>query len=389
MERADIEQGGTDGTDQYFCVSGELVVHDDDLGPVIDDLKRRQVDFTADKAAGAYTVVTLPGRPRVHDLVVGMRSGAGADRRVSPNYVFGATSGARAPMSAFPALATDGHLAPTTGDSSVRVAVLDTGIVLNDETLSGSPHPWFGGRVSFDPHDEDTLPEPGGLLHPAHGHGTLVAGIILGEAPDAHVRTARILEDGVANDRLVADALTRLTTEGFRLFNLSFSGDVLDESTAPPLIDQALQDLPSDAVVVAAAGNFGDHRPVWPAASKRVIGVGAAEDFGRPLAASFTGRGAWTNAFAPGISVLGPFCSYTETPSVDRPDHPAQRFRGWARGTGTSFAAAVVTGRIAQLCSTGMKPADAADEVFKGLDDIRAGDVDRPFLPSLLSGPSA
>lgn len=229
-----------------------------------------------------------------------------------------------------------------------------------------------------------------GLLGPAVGHGTMVAGVVLGEAPGAHIRAVRILDkEGIGRDEKVAEVLTSLAAppHDCRLFNLSFCGTVANEGDSPALIDEALQALPPDAVVVAAAGNFGDDHRVWPAASKRVIAVGAVEVFGKPALASFSGRGDWVDAYAPGIAVLGPFCTFAESATLDGSCRPAQAYDGWARGTGTSFAAAIVTGQIARLAmEKGVGAAEAAALLLRDAERVTVGDLRRPFVPSAVSG---
>jgi subtilisin family serine protease len=144
--------------------------------------------------------------------------------------------------------------------------------------------------------------------------------------------------------------------------NLSFGGSALE--TAPPrVLQRVLSALPADVLVVCSAGNFADTRPHWPGAFAEslpgVVCVGAIDPearvqqiegssvFGLVLA-DFSTRGPWVSVYADGIGLEGPYCWFTESrSSAARHDGPPVEFAGWAKWSGTSFATAVVTGRIA------------------------------------------
>jgi subtilisin family serine protease len=78
-----------------------------------------------------------------------------------------------------------------------------------------------------------------------------------------------------------------------------------------------------------------------------MIAVGAADatqDPARPRVADFSNYGPWVSVYADGVDVLGPYF---------RPGYPAQpagavpQYNGYAVWSGTSFSAAIVTGKIA------------------------------------------
>ena len=384
MRRDELELGGGDRTDEFLCVPGELLVHEDDSDAADEVLGRVRPD--APRRVGSYEVWSLGPSGRVSDVLGPLRSGEATSLRVGPHYVFGACV-ARSPMAAFPPMATSGRLPSLPSDPGMlTVGVLDTGIVLDDDRSKGQAHSWFGSRVDFVPESDGEGPPEGeasGLLPHLFGHGTLVSGVVLGEAPVAKVRMVRTMAGGFGTDADVAGAIRELAENGVRLLNLSFGGNVMTETEAPPLIADALRDLPPEMVVVAAAGNFGDSRRVWPAASDRVIAVGAVEELPEPSPAPFTSSGSWVDAYAPGISVTGPFCFHHETALSTNHCRPAQRFDGWARATGTSMAAAVVTGRIAQLAiALGTGPADAAERLLRESPRITVDGFERPFVAS-------
>src|SRR3954454_20073534 len=278
---------------------------------------------------------------------------------------------------------------PTPGD--VTVGVIDTGLVLGDDR---QPHPWFAGHVTYDETEADELgvgrgdADDFGYLADADGHGTFVTGLILREAPRARVVMCGVLDKdddasddalGARDDAKVADAVRTLAAvPNLAVINLSFGGGVFTREDVPANLAAALDALDPRVAVVAAAGNDGTGHEVWPPASERVISVGALDErrLGPPGAtpprAAFSNHGPWVKAYASGVQVLGPFVTFDESGPDLFGRRPAQQFRGWARWSGTSFAAAIVSGRIAQTVielggpapRSGPRPgADAASEL--------------------------
>lgn len=236
----------------------------------------------------------------------------------------------------------------------VVVGIVDSGIV---------GHPWLDGSFlatpgSIDPLDEDT----NGELDRQAGHGVFVAGLILREAPAAVLRVVRAFDqDGFVRIRRAAQAIVELDELGADVINLSFGG--YTRRNRPPLGHRkALSKIRDTTVVVAAAGN---HRPedqsnlgrkFWPAAIERVVAVAALDMTSATgvQMAPFSNGGPWVDVAAPGADVLS---TYVRFPAFD----------GWARWSGTSFAAPVVTGRIAaamtDACGARVRSAQKAKEL--------------------------
>jgi subtilisin family serine protease len=108
-------------------------------------------------------------------------------------------------------------------------------------------------------------------------------------------------------------------------------------------------------LIVAAAGNYGDTRPSWPAAFPGVVSVaGLAPDM---LPSLWSSRGFWVTCSTIGQGLRSTFVEGTESPllsPVPVPGIPPQAvsFHGdppWAVWSGTSFAAPQVTGALARL----------------------------------------
>jgi len=294
-------------------------------------------------------------------------------------------------------------------DPDFVVGVVDTGLVLNGD---GRPHPWLEGHVVFDSTDDnDPLPD-NGELRADDGHGTFVAGIILREAPRVLVRTIRGFdrntfanpdqpteEELTAADVNVAGAILRLLdpnetlSRPSKIINLSFYGVFPDESR-PTRIRDAIQAASDQGVVViVAAGNDPRRSHVWPAAFaeqdaiRNMHVVGAVDESlcrsreHPPFIATFSNRQEWVRTYANGVYVNGPLYSGDLTYAPVGPVHdyflPAKSpvtlsstpavFRGWAKWSGTSFAAATVSGILAQQAmeNPGSAVADIADQVLK------------------------
>jgi subtilisin family serine protease len=292
-----------------------------------------------------------------------------APLRVWPNHVIGLQyhtnwgSGdlpsPRPPLSELPA----GENLPGTG---VRVGVLDTGIM---------EQPWFGDRWSpaagRGPQEVADRPGSGPTLPFGCGHGTFVAGIVLQHAPGADLVVDRVdSADGCIDDVELHERLAALLTgDDLDVLNLSLGGYTVDNMPLPLTCDvltDALDRRP-ELVVVASAGNEAHDRPLWPAALRRVVGVGAVDAGGGRW--SLSNFGEWVDAWSLGDELPGPFLQWPPGPPPETGDlqpgprdpHAVgqfgQRFEGWAAWSGTSFAAARVSGAVAaELKRDGRSP---------------------------------
>ncbi|NUR77861.1 MAG: S8 family serine peptidase [Thermoleophilia bacterium] len=246
----------------------------------------------------------------------------------------------------------------------VRVVVIDTGYTRN-------VHPVMDQRVrSTGTPELDAQPKDGQIDYEA-GHGTFVAGCILRHAPCASVEVVEVLGPaGYGTEHDIAQAI--LDHPEADVINLSLGG-YTDGDHVPWSLNAALQKLRPQTAVVAAAGNNGASRPMWPAAFKRVVSVGAVDDRGQQ--APFSNFGWWVDVCTSAVDVVGPFPRYNEQTN---PGAVAPFFDGWALWSGTSFAAPKVAGEIAARCSLPFRYASA-----RAAGSSLINDPKRPHLPDL------
>lgn len=243
------------------------------------------------------------------------------------------------------------------GSPAVRVVVLDTGV------WAGDRPDWLKGLPTKDNSNVEDLYQQGDRLHNGAGHGSFCAGIVQQVAPDAEVVVRRVLDvDGLEDEVTVCRHMVRAVEEGLAagqhvLLNLSLGAESADDerpvafSVALERIEELQRDKrsnPSDreAMVVAAAGNFGHDRPCYPAAFPSVVAVAALTQ--GLLPAGWSSRGAWVDVCTIGEGVRSTFVPGEESPEFD-PTPETFREGAWALWTGTSFAAPQVAGAIAHV----------------------------------------
>ena len=262
------------------------------------------------------------------------------------------------------------------GPSQANVAVIDTGV---DRDPRGDG--WLDGidRAEENRDFLDALPRDGRLDLGA-GHGDFVAGVIQQIAPSARIRMYRGLDsNGVGDEHTVAALILEAASDGADLIHLSLGTSTADD--LPPAVLQTAVELVElhfpRVLVVASAGNMGESRPMWPAALKQVIAVGAL-DAGDPAAvvpAPWSNFGFWVDCATVGVGIVSTF------PPGELPSDPARpvtdRFGpdDWAVWSGTSFAAPQITAVAARLIQTfpQLTPRQALARFLDG----------RPVLPGL------
>jgi membrane-anchored mycosin MYCP len=230
---------------------------------------------------------------------------------------------------------------PAEPGRGVRVGVLDTSIF---------GQPWLAGGWVAPAADVLAANAP---YEAAAGHATFVAGLVLRQAPGATVVARQVLSDkGVADSWSVAEEIVRLGRTGVDVLNLSFLC-YTEDGRPPMLLATAIDRLGSDVLVVAAAGNHGDledgpdarRKPAWPAALDHVVAVGATDDKGQ--VSSFTPKDVpWIDVHVPGKDVVSTYLK-GDVELTENGTTTTRSFGGYASWSGTSFAAASLSGAVA------------------------------------------
>lgn len=228
----------------------------------------------------------------------------------------------------------------THGSATRYVAILDCGIYEAGSTSYGSGHPDINGkvvkRVNFttEPDADDWC-----------DHGTHLAGIaaantnngigVAGTGYDTRLFNVKV---GTSQGPLLSWVLSGIrwaADNGAHVINMSLG--------APGPCSPAEQDAISyawsrNAVIVAAAGNFGTSTPVTPASCAYVLAVAATDSF--DVKASFSNYGAWVDVAAPGVSIystdwIGSY-KYLSGTSMAAPHVAGLAALLWATSYGTS-----------------------------------------------------
>jgi thermitase len=177
--------------------------------------------------------------------------------------------------------------------------------------------------------------------NPAHGHATMVAGILVALAPDALIMPLRAFDDtGAGSAFEIAKAIRYAVKNGAQVINLSL-GLSADASEVRAAIDFAVK---RGVVVVAAAGNNGSAALQYPAAYPGVIGVGATDRWDR--IASFSNYGQSITVMAPGVDIVTAY--------------PGGLY---AVASGTSFSSPFVAAEAALILAEGPKVKAVASDI--------------------------
>lgn len=213
------------------------------------------------------------------------------------------------------------------GDNSswgkgVRIAILDTGVTANSA---------FNTNIQM----INLVPLPADLSK-QNGHGTAVAGMIIGNnsltpgvAPHADILSIRIADDnGISNNYLLAQGIIAAVDAGASLINISM-GSFDDSAIVRSAIAYANA---KGAMIFAAAGNNGTNDVSFPAANAGVIAVSAVDAVNNHL--DFSNTGPTVDISAPGYGVNA---AWSDNQAVS--------------ATGTSFSTPIVVGTMAGILS--------------------------------------
>ncbi len=252
----------------------------------------------------------------------------------------------------------------------VGIALVDTGVVPVDGLTSGNVV--NGPDLSFESQSDDYR------YLDTFGHGTHMAGIIAGRdpgsaldltrfqgvAPDARLTSVKVgVHDGAVDVSQVIAAIDWVVAHRdddpanpIRVLNLSYGTDGVQDYQIDPLTHAVENAWRAGIVVVVSGGNegYGAAKLNDPAYDPTVLAVGAADphDTGLTLddtVPDFSSRGdagRRVDVVAPGRSIV----SLRDPGSyVDAANAGARVGDRFFKGSGTSQAAAVVSGAVALL----------------------------------------
>jgi serine protease AprX len=285
--------------------------------------------------------------------------------------------------------------------AGIGVALIDTGVA-PVEGLSGAGKVVYGPDLSL----ESQAPNLRNL--DTNGHGTFMAGVIAGRdnalaapyesapasryrgmAPDARIVSLKVgTADGGVDVTQVIAAINWVVDHKndngvtIRVLNLSYGTNSLQSSGIDPLSFAVERAWKSGIVVVAAAGNSGYQRGKGapgmadPAYNPFVIGVGGYDSVGTPqpnddtmgtYSASSAGCGA--SCKNPDFVAMGSHVQGLRVPNsfIDATHNEGRLGDRYFRGSGTSEAAAMVSGAVALVLQK--YPALTPDQVKRFITD--------------------
>ncbi|PSO54319.1 MAG: hypothetical protein BRC31_01935 [Actinobacteria bacterium QS_5_72_10] len=229
----------------------------------------------------------------------------------------------------------------TTGSSSVRVAVLDTGVDASHTDLANNIGRSYNAVGSGDATTD------------SYGHGTKAAGVaaavtnnltaVAGVCWNCEIWPVKVMaDDGSGLHSDVAEGVRWAADAGADVIALSLGGHGRTST-----LERAISDaVDSGAVVVASAGNYGTSEPVFPAAYDDAMGVAALDRDDQRT--SYSSYGDWVSIGAPGCTLT------TESDG------------GTVKFCGTSAAAPHVAGLVGLATAHGATPQGARSAIREG-----------------------
>ncbi|MFC4106797.1 S8 family serine peptidase [Micromonospora zhanjiangensis] len=211
---------------------------------------------------------------------------------------------------------TEAHRISKGGGSTV--AVIDTGV---------DPHSDLQGRLL--PGTETFPNGTGDGRRDIDGHGTAMAGLVSGIAPEAKILPVRYTEKKQTSDpSSLSKAVEWATVRKVRVINLSLGGGL-----GPNDLSAIRAALAADIVIVAAAGNRPqDYGVTYPAALDGVVATGATDQSGERAAISVSGKQ---------IVIVAPGANICSTDIGGK----------YRTSSGTSDSTAIVSGAVALIRS--------------------------------------
>ncbi|MCF6209861.1 MAG: S8 family serine peptidase [Gammaproteobacteria bacterium] len=305
----------------------------------------------------------------------------------------------------------------STGKSSVIVAVIDTGVLLDHPDLAGQFSADGGydfiqndtisqdgqSGIDSDPNDPGDSATGGSSFHGTHVAGTIAAATsfsgsgsgVAGVAPGAKIMPLRVLGTGGGTSYDISQAVryaAGLSNDSGIVLTNANRADVINLSLGGGSYSQAEQVVytavrNAGVIIVAAAGNESTSSPSYPAAYDGVISVSAV-DINKQLA-PYSNFGTSIDVAAPGgdagrdINGDGYSDGVLSTAGDDSGGGTDYVYKF---EQGTSMAAPHMAGVVALMKSvySGLTPADVDNLLGKIVEDLGTSGKDNQFGHGLI-----
>lgn len=289
----------------------------------------------------------------------------------------------------------------TTGNSTITIAVIDTGIQLQHEDLKNqlwqNSDEIEGNNIDDDLNNFVDDKNGWNFILNSHaidddfGHGTIVSGIIASETnnssgvagvcPNCKIMTLKAgNQQGDFTTQHVSQAILYAINNSAKVINLSLGGSIFgnQDTELKNAVSTAIQ--ANIAVIGAAGNNSGDVETLkwWPATDSNVITVSALETANPATFASYSNYGSTIWLTAPGTSIAGP--KYSQSNNTE-----------YGADSGTSMSAPLVSGVAGLLLSTSpnLTPAEIKSIFQNSSTDLGPTGKDDQFGYGLLNALSA
>lgn len=293
------------------------------------------------------------------------------------------------------------------GSSSVKVAVIDTGVAFENYDPDGAGPISFAKAPDFisasfvnpiniltsvDANGDGDYIDPGDILDPHanddQSHGTYVTSIIAEETNNAlgsaglawkaGLMPVKVCDSlGSCADSDIVAGINYAVSNGAKVINLSLGGP--DDN--PVLRDAIRSAVSSGVVVVAASGNDNSGQLSYPARYEETISVGATNSDGSR--SSYSNYGAGLDLVAPvGFTGTGNACVDGQSIRYQNLVPSGQNYTTFEYGCrmGTSFSAPQVSASAALLFAAGVPTSgEVLRSLIKTATDLGAGGYDTTF----------
>ena len=247
----------------------------------------------------------------------------------------------------------------TTGSSSVRIGVLDTGIDSNHPSLKNLVNTSLGSSFV------------GGTTIDGNGHGTHVAGTIAsygsvsGVMQNATLIPIKVLNDSGSGSLYgVQQGIVYAANIKADVINMSLGGGGYDQG-----MDEAIQTAVSlGTIVVAAAGNDGSPKISYPAAYSGSIAVGSVTS--SRTRSSFSNYGPGLDVMAPGSNIYSTYKNgqYTTLSGTSMSTPHVTGVFGLMRSVNPNLSPAAA----GDILRNTAQPAGSSDQYGHGIVDAHA-----------------